>query len=278
MSFKINQYERDILKGLPYLQRLIYVFALRPYMDYATGIVGIKRGISHQSISEELYIEPHPGYKSGSPSKDQIRRGLKSLEKIGAIKILSTNKKLVVHCILADKDNCNENKATTKAPPQADTVRNINSHIKTGGYKKPAKEGAAYIIEEAATPPVSGINTTPSLAREKICFISKSFQPSSAIIEKAKQHDCPTAECADELLKFISYHQSKGTKSHDWNAKFLGWLLRAKQYHKEKENVKRNHSASKQYSTNKNQSAVDRALSANQELLEREGRIIENNG
>ena len=64
MDFSINGDELTVLSGLPHLQQLVYFRGIRPYMDVKTGIVGIKRGISLQSIAEQLYIEPCPGIKS----------------------------------------------------------------------------------------------------------------------------------------------------------------------------------------------------------------------
>ncbi|BAQ39289.1 hypothetical protein Z046_31700 [Pseudomonas aeruginosa VRFPA09] len=68
-SFQINDEEREALRGLPMLAREIYVFAVRPFMDFATGVVGERRGISWKSIAEELYVEPHQGIKGGGPPK-----------------------------------------------------------------------------------------------------------------------------------------------------------------------------------------------------------------
>jgi hypothetical protein len=57
----ITHHELTALNGAPNLQKLIYVFALRPYMDYETSIVGIKRGISYQSIAEmPPYVPTNP--------------------------------------------------------------------------------------------------------------------------------------------------------------------------------------------------------------------------
>lgn len=74
-SFQINDEEREALRGLPMLAREIYVFALRPFMDFATGIVGERRGISWKSIAEELYVEPHQGIKGGEPSEKGTAAG-----------------------------------------------------------------------------------------------------------------------------------------------------------------------------------------------------------
>ncbi|HBD9356238.1 TPA: Vir protein, partial [Legionella pneumophila] len=88
---------------------------IKPYVDYKTGIVGIRRGISYQSLSEALYIEPHSGIKSGSPSKDQLRRALKGLEKAGLIQIQSWERKLVLRCLLLDRHDSVQNKTAIKA-------------------------------------------------------------------------------------------------------------------------------------------------------------------
>ncbi len=129
MSYIINHYERSALSGLPYLQQLTYIHGLKPYVDYQTEIVGIKRGVSYQSLSEELYIEPHQGFvQSGSPSKDQIRRSLKALEKAGLIEIQSLDKKLIFKCLLLDRDNSVQNKAATK-PPYQTTTNPIQNNI-----------------------------------------------------------------------------------------------------------------------------------------------------
>ena len=111
---KINYEELSALSGLPHLQQLLYFRGIKPFIDYRTGIVGIERGISYQSLAEALYVEPHQGIKSGSPSKDQIRRAIKGLEKSGLLRIQSIEWKLVFQCLLASAHTPNQNKAATK--------------------------------------------------------------------------------------------------------------------------------------------------------------------
>src|SRR5690606_40713595 len=84
-AFQINDDEREALRGLPMLAREVYVFGIRPFMDYASGIVGVKRRISYQSISEELYVEPHQGIKGGSPTVNELRRAIQWLERAGLV-------------------------------------------------------------------------------------------------------------------------------------------------------------------------------------------------
>lgn len=69
------------------MQRCLYL-VLRWYMDRKTGRVGEARGISLQSLAEELYVEPVRGRHAaecGSPSKKAIRSALDGLEKAGLI-------------------------------------------------------------------------------------------------------------------------------------------------------------------------------------------------
>ncbi|AOU64448.1 Vir protein [Legionella pneumophila] len=134
----ITHQELSALSGLPYLQQLTYLQGIKPYVDYKTRVVGIRRGISYQSLSEALYIEPHSGIKSGSPSKDQLRRALKGLEKAGLIQIQSWERKLVLRCLLLDRHDSVQNKAAIKtldysAPqkPQKNLLDSTKSNTNT---------------------------------------------------------------------------------------------------------------------------------------------------
>ncbi len=158
MEYKINQREQGALKGLPHLARLVYLEAIRPYMDYATGIVGIKRGISYQSLREELYVEPHKGYASGSPSKDQMRRAVKTLERAGLISIESEGMKLILKCKLATWDFSDQNKVATKPPYEATTQLPLKNNNKTSDCDLKNEKATITKTTKAATPPVSDIN------------------------------------------------------------------------------------------------------------------------
>ena len=113
MDFIINSEELVSLYGLPHAQQLAYLRGIRPYMDVKTGLVGIKRGISLQSIAEELYIEPHQGIKSQKYSRAQIRRALMALERVGLITLQSENLQLILKCNLATLGYFNQNKIST---------------------------------------------------------------------------------------------------------------------------------------------------------------------
>ncbi|EEZ95958.1 hypothetical protein [Legionella longbeachae] len=132
MRFIINEEELGALCGLPHIQQLAYFRGIRPYMDLKTGIVGIKRRISYQSIAEQLYIEPHQGIKSQTWSRDQIRRSLSGLVRVGIISVQSEGKHLILKCELATKPYSVQNKAAINPPPKATINPHEINEINTG--------------------------------------------------------------------------------------------------------------------------------------------------
>lgn len=119
MDFLINSGELDALCGLSHLQQLTYLRGIRPYMDVKTGVVGIKRRVSHQSIAEQLYVEPHQGIKSQNYSRDQVRRAINSLVRAGVITIQSEGMQLILKCNLASGHYSVQNKAAINPPQKA---------------------------------------------------------------------------------------------------------------------------------------------------------------
>ncbi len=128
MDFMITDKELDALCGLPHLQQLTYLRGIRPYMDVKTGVVGIKRGISHQSIAEQLYVEPQQGIKSSNYSRMQIRRAISGLVRAGLISMQSQKLKLILNCNLASRGYSVQNKPDLNPTYQADT-RSISQPV-----------------------------------------------------------------------------------------------------------------------------------------------------
>lgn len=133
MSIWISNEELDALEGLRHVLVRLYIFGVRRYMDSATRIVGIKRGISYQSLIEEMFEEPIRGIKLKNFSRQQARRAVKALEKAGLVEIQSTAEKLILKCILAPQGKSVQNKADTKPTspndPEADTYYHSKNPI-----------------------------------------------------------------------------------------------------------------------------------------------------
>jgi hypothetical protein len=157
-AFQINDAEWEALEGLPYIARCLYL-VIRRNMDFKTGITGITRKISWQSLCEELFVEPHQGRReSGAPAKERLRKVSQLLVDPGLIEIFSPpppKKLLVFKCPLATTDQSVQNKEHIKSTYQEDMPKPSN-----GGASQ-EKEHSPETPKEH-TPPVSGkkINTT----------------------------------------------------------------------------------------------------------------------
>lgn len=152
MDFVINGTELAVLCGLPHIQQLAYLRGIRPYMDVKTGLVGIKRRISYQSISEQLYVEPHQGIKNQSFSRDQLRRALSGLARVGVIEVQSEGMQLILKCKLATMDYSVQNKAAINPPQKATTNPHEKSLVNTGlSWSEHSKADIAESLK-AATP------------------------------------------------------------------------------------------------------------------------------
>ncbi|KTD73790.1 hypothetical protein [Legionella tucsonensis] len=133
----VNTDELSALMGLPYIQQSAYLLGIRPYMDRETFLVGVKRKISYQQLSEALYVEPHQGYEhSGSPSRQQLRRIIYALERAGLVEIQSIGKQLILKCLLANSDLPVQNKPDTNPTHQSNTNPNDKNNVKSLGYDK----------------------------------------------------------------------------------------------------------------------------------------------
>lgn len=149
----INSEELSAMRGLPHSPQLAYLLGLRPFMDRKTFMVGIKRRISYQSLSEALYVEPHQGIQSGSPSREQLRRVIKGLERAGLVRVQSSDRHLILKCVLADARYSVQNKADIPHNPENN---NIFLCKKFGtfwaGYPQPKNKLHAKKIFETLNP------------------------------------------------------------------------------------------------------------------------------
>lgn len=201
-AFQINDDEREAMRGLPHLSRLIYVFGLRPFMDYSTGVVGVKRGVSWKSIAEELHIEPHQGIKGGDPTEKELRRALVWLEKAGLIGPNQAERRLVFPLLLATQDNSARNKVGIKWADEAgrpETPHNPNEsgasehedHAKVAGGEMP----------KVGTPPVSGKSTSTGNARGAFAMPLEDWAPEPKTFKAfAFANSVPVSSLTPEIL------------------------------------------------------------------------------
>lgn len=152
MDFLINDGELAALCGLSHIHQLAYLRGVRPYMDVKTGLVGIKRWISYQSIAEQLYVEPHQGIKAQRFSRDQMRRAIAGLARSGAITVQSEGMQLILKCELATMGYSVQNKATINPPQKAITNPPERTLVHTGLSEVESSKADTGEMAKTATP------------------------------------------------------------------------------------------------------------------------------
>jgi len=115
MITQFNGDEDTALQGIPLAAQLLYLRGIRPFMDYQTGIVGIKRKISLNGLTDILHVEAHQGCKEERHSKQQVRRLLEWLIRSGLLERRSIERESLIFFLpMADKNKSVQKKADTK--------------------------------------------------------------------------------------------------------------------------------------------------------------------
>lgn len=231
MDFLLNQKELAALDGLPHIQQLAYLRGIRPYMDVKTGLVGVKRRISHQSISEQLYIEPRPGIKSQSFSRDQVRRAVAGLARAGIVVVHSEDMHLILKCELATMGYSVQNKAAINPPQKATIKPPITSLINTE-FSEVEVENAAITKPSKAAIPLNKDNYYIYLLAQFEQFWSlypeqKSKSNAQAAFEQLR----PNAELFQQIMQALEQQiqhrdklQAQGTWVPPWKYP-ANWLV-----------------------------------------------------
>lgn len=228
----LNDAELSALDGLPPLHFKLYVAALKRYMDSKSGLIGLKRGISWQSIKEAVYIEPRSGVETVNPSKDQIRRAVAILDSIGLITKIEAGKKLVFKCELATLDRSVQKQAASFSPHQAATDEAKIIPLISETCINENEQAAIPENEQAAIPLISrekkkdipkGISK-----KEARRQLPADFQVTAQHLHLAHKNGWPNPHAEFEAFK--DYHEAHGSVMLDWDKAFHTWLRRAKRF------------------------------------------------
>lgn len=179
-------------------------------MDYETGIVGDKRGISFQMFQEHLEVRPELGSKSPPyiPSRSALRNFERQLIKAGLIEKVkreSTFDKLRYRLVLASTKSLRSNEerpmndhggATTENPQMARPEVEMNN------------EGTT--TEERPTS-VTSVNT--------LTVMRKGWSPSDVCLDQLYIAGIPKDFSMGLVNEFVGYWITSG-KAKDWNTQF----------------------------------------------------------
>lgn len=211
----ISARELQALAGLSDLQFRLYI-VMRRFMDFGSGIVGQKRGVSWQSFREELYQEPGPGVRGGSPDRSATRRAADGLERAGLIKFSDFNEKrkqLIFKCLLADTDKTARNKADRPSTHHPDTAEANSGAVSSPQADTPKKA-------EADTPPsireIYTSNPPPPYISPVVGAVAVEFakiiKPENRAAIAAQLHQVKPEDrqpMVDDLMGFMSNKSSR---------------------------------------------------------------------
>jgi hypothetical protein len=168
MSLCLSDAELSALRGLPYFVRCLYVLAIRPYMDFRTGLVGLGPRISYRALAEALYVEPHQGQNdAGPPHTSRLKRAVTRLETTGLVInrsiVTPTAKQLIFFLPLAATDTSARKKPgpnPNHSPgPQPEPDARYTSYLNSSHYfnfrEKPGPQPEPVKTENPVSPPIS---------------------------------------------------------------------------------------------------------------------------
>ena len=144
-----NDDEETALQGLPLIAQVVYMRGIRRFMDGSTGIVGIKRKISYQSLIETVYVEPMQGRKHENKATiKKMRVVIKNLEDAGLIESKSKDRQLIFLCILATKNNSVQNKQGRGRAEEGQSKEGRTETSDTVAYIEKQDRGRAEVTTE----------------------------------------------------------------------------------------------------------------------------------
>lgn len=159
----LNKQERLALEGQTPFIKWMYEHGIREFMDYATGIVGIQRRISYQSLKEEMYVAPQSGVsktETGKPTTNKIIRAIERLKRLGLLRE-TTEAPLVFECLLANRDKTDQNQAGTRQVRQKGTQADRNKPRRNTVTATVRESKINWVGTEAGTPENAQVGTPP---------------------------------------------------------------------------------------------------------------------
>ncbi len=217
MRWQICEEEDQALEYLSHRAQVLYMRGIRKFMDFDTGITGIKRRVSLQSFKELLEVRPPPGSNNVfSPTLNQVRASLDELKRAGLIEQLPKKKRtdpIVFFLPLAmtgqirpnEQPQRNHKGGETKGTTKGETSEHP---VFKGFVGEPATNGTTNTATGAPQRrnhihPVSGNTSTTTGGAFKMFA---EWDPGTDLETHAKLNGIPVHEITQEAIgEFISY-------------------------------------------------------------------------
>jgi hypothetical protein len=308
----MNNLEYDALEDerLPHEARTLYVMCIRRFMDYDTGLTGIKRRVSYQMFKERLEVHrpPRSPIPSFIPTKKQLRGYVDHLERVGLIEKLPQAKErdpMVFRCLLATTDSVRfqeegHKQGTSPGHVEGHDVLADAGHSESqqpralepeAGHKQELQAGQEEghsVFSEVGHTSVTSVNTTTSSRAQGAPHDGRSFamtwdwQPSEGVIRHCRAMRVNWSNLAqqqrdaliDELRSYWVTRPNRFHTQDQWDRKLAQQVVKKRWGGSANET-----SQSATHGAGKPLSAVDRVRQANRDRYEPypEGQIIDVN-
>ncbi len=186
----INEAESAALMGLSLLAKTLYVIGLRCFVDYATGVVGVRRRISRQYLREVAEYVPDSGStrKAWQPSNGEIRAALEELGRAGVIaRVPRYQRALVFSLPLVIRRHSvqkRSNRGTTDEEPTPSDAKNILDISELAGFGEAGTTDQNDNNGARNALPLLNNSTPPTRARVRERFaMSHDWLPSPQILD-----------------------------------------------------------------------------------------------
>lgn len=219
-------------------ERTLYLY-LRWHMDYDSGITGVARKVSYQSIREHLEYKPERGSKEPAyyPTKDQVKRLLRKIESYGWVQSLHSGKRgeaMVFRLVLASAGKIRPNEerhmsATVGAPLSPPQENPVNISARGDMSATINTRGAPH--HERHTSDTSDIEQR-EIAREadfdapsgRDLAFDKSFE---AIAFRRYGNNKHLIENEFESFRLHKSHRTTRRTASDWQDEWRRWIARS---------------------------------------------------
>jgi len=176
----LNDDELGALDGLAAFDFKLYVM-LRKHMDYASGVVGIKRRWSWQGLTEWMYIEPVRGrHKPKAVTKMMVRKSAARLANAGLLESVGP---VVFRCTLATWDKSASNMRNTGRTVPNPSMMDTQECLETNGYTVTCEQVEAMTNTGRTVPNRSMRDTPPESVINKHPVVQHGSNTSRACVD-----------------------------------------------------------------------------------------------
>lgn len=250
LHIRLTEAEQEALNGMPSSARVLYMLGLRPYMDYASGVVGVRRRISLQGFRELLEYEPDRGSRLGArytPTKDEVRNEVERLVRSGLLLRLPKKRRndpLVFKLPLADCDaklrlNEEPHMNPIGGTPNATAKQKSNKSQQNRAFSASCSVGSA--IDDAAPNPVDEPHTSvyPLSNNNNAREASPSglgapangktsvdqWEPCSETWDILRAQGVDAVFAQEKLPSYRIYWRDRGEVRHSWSSHFVNYVI-----------------------------------------------------